>query len=54
MSDNYLVELKDSVFRETTFTKDDFDRQIEFSDETDAEKLTHDPMIRQSVFTCLT
>lgn len=40
MSDSYLVELKDSVFRETPLTEDEFDddRQIEFPSETDAEE----------------
>ncbi len=37
MPDSYLVELKDSVFRETPLSEDEFDRQIEFSSETDAE-----------------
>ena len=38
MPDNYLVELKDSVFRETPLTEDEFndDRQIEISSEADA------------------
>jgi len=40
MSDSYLVELKDSVFRETPLTEAEFDddRQIEFPSETDAEE----------------
>jgi hypothetical protein len=42
MSDGYLVELKDSVFRETPLTEDEFDRQIEFSSETDAEEWVAD------------
>ena len=42
MSDGYLVELKDSVFRETPLTEDEFDRQIEFSSEADAEEWVAD------------
>lgn len=44
MSNSYLVELKDSVFRETPLTEDDFDddRQIEFSSEADAEEWISD------------
>jgi hypothetical protein len=38
MPDSYLVELKDSVFRETPLTEDEFDRQIEFPSEADAEE----------------
>jgi hypothetical protein len=39
MPDDYLVELKDSVFRETPLTEDEFDRQIEFLSEADADEL---------------
>lgn len=40
MPDSYLIELKDSVFRETPLTEAEFDddRQIEFSSEADAEE----------------
>ena len=38
MPDGYLVELKDSVFRETPLTEDEFDRQIEFPSEAGAEE----------------
>jgi len=40
MPDSYLIELKDSVFRETPLTEDefDYDRQIEFPSEADAEE----------------
>jgi hypothetical protein len=38
MPDNYLVELKKSVFQETLLTEDEFDRQIEFSSEANAEE----------------
>ena len=40
MSDSYLVELKDSVFRETPLTEEEFDddRQIDFSSAADAEE----------------
>ncbi|MEF8783838.1 MAG: hypothetical protein V5A39_13035 [Haloarculaceae archaeon] len=39
MADDYLVELKDSVFRETPLEETDFDedRRITFSSEADAE-----------------
>ena len=39
MSGNYLVELKDSVFRETSLTEDEFDDdlRIEFPSEDHAE-----------------
>ena len=39
MSGNYLVELKDSVFRETPLTEDEFDddRRIGFPSEDHAE-----------------
>ena len=39
MSDYYLIELKDSVFRETPLHEEDFDdsRQIEFPSKEDAE-----------------
>jgi hypothetical protein len=38
MPDNYLVELKKSVFQETLLTEDEFDRQVEFSSEANAEE----------------
>lgn len=38
MPDSYLVELKNSVFQETLLSEDEFDRQIEFSSETNAEE----------------
>jgi hypothetical protein len=38
MPDNYLVELKKSVFQETLLTEDEFDRQIEFLSEANAEE----------------
>ncbi|MFB6233140.1 MAG: hypothetical protein ABEH61_02670 [Haloarculaceae archaeon] len=40
MPDSYLVELKDSVFRETPLGEADFedDRQIEFPSVADAEE----------------
>jgi hypothetical protein len=38
MPDSYLVELKNSVFQEPLLTEDEFDRQVEFSSETDAEE----------------
>lgn len=40
MSDSYLVELKDSVFRKTPLTEGEFndDRQIEFRSAADAEE----------------
>lgn len=39
MTDSYLVELKESVFRETPLTKEEFDDdlQIEFTSKDDAE-----------------
>jgi len=39
MSDSHLVELKDSVFRVTPLSEEEFDadRQIEFASEEDAE-----------------
>lgn len=44
MLDSYLVELKDSVFRETPLTEDEFDddRQIEFPSKADAEEWVAD------------
>lgn len=42
MSDSYLVELKDSVFRETPLTEDEFDRQIEFSSTAEAKEWVAD------------
>jgi len=44
MPDNYLVELKDSVFRETPLTEAEFgdDLCIEFSSEADAEEWVSD------------
>jgi hypothetical protein len=44
MSEAHLVELKDSVFRETPLTEDEFDdgRQIEFPSEADAEEWVSD------------
>lgn len=42
MAPNYLVELKDSVFRETPLTEDEFGRHIEFPSETDAEEWLSD------------
>ncbi|CCQ36672.1 uncharacterized protein Nmlp_2507 [Natronomonas moolapensis 8.8.11] len=38
MPDSYLVELKNSVFQETLLSEDEFDRQIEFPSETNAEE----------------
>lgn len=38
MPDSYLVELKNSVYKETLLTEDEFDRQIEFSSEANAEE----------------
>jgi len=40
MVERYLVELKDSVFRETPLMKDDFedDRQLRFRSEDDVEE----------------
>lgn len=39
MADNYIVELKDSVFRETPLTEADFDenRRIVFASKADGE-----------------
>jgi hypothetical protein len=39
MADDYIVELKDSVFRETPLAETDFDedRRIAFASEADAE-----------------
>ncbi len=44
MPDRYLVELKDSVFRETPLTESDFEysRRIEFPSEADAEEWVSD------------
>jgi hypothetical protein len=44
MSDSYLVELKDSAFRETPLSEDEFDddRRIEFPSEADAEEWVSD------------
>ena len=44
MPDSYLIELKDSVFRETALTEEEFenDRQIEFPSEVDAEEWVFD------------
>jgi hypothetical protein len=44
MPESYLVELKDSIFRETPLTEDEFDddRQIEFLSEDDAEEWVAD------------
>ena len=40
MTDTYLIELKDSVFRETPLTANEFDdnRQLEFPSDADAEE----------------
>lgn len=40
MADDYIVELKDSVFRETPLVEADFDedRQLVFSSKADAEE----------------
>lgn len=56
MSESYLVELKDSVFRETPLTEDEFneDRQLEFPTVADAEEWVADQNRSHSVMGDLT